>query len=348
MKIAPLIRALDRRDRFHARLVHTGQHYDDRMSHRFFRDLGIRPPDTDLGVGSASHAVQTGTVMIHFDDFLDQHAADMVVVVGDVNSTIACALTAVKRGIPVAHVEAGLRSFDRAMPEEVNRILTDSIADLLFTTEPDGGKNLTAEGIPAERIRFIGNVMVDTLLHHVEEAKTIDPPCDLPERFALVTVHRPSNVDAAGDLEEITAVLSTVSEKIPVVFPLHPRTEAKLEEHALRSFLENAPSIRLLPPLGYLAFLRLMLDTTVILTDSGGIQEESTALGVPCITLRENTERPITVSGGTNEVCGRDREKILAVVTDVLEGRGKQGRIPDLWDGAAAERFAEELESFFF
>lgn len=346
MKIAPLLRAMDARPRLATTLVHTGQHYDDEMSLNFFRDLGIRPPDVDLEVGSASHAVQTGTVMIRFDDYLDSHGADMVAVVGDVNSTIACTLTAVKRGIPVAHVEAGLRSFDREMPEEINRILTDSISDLLFTTEGEGEKNLLAEGIPADRIHFIGNVMVDSLFHHREEAERLAPPCAMPDRFALVTLHRPSNVDRKEDLEKVVAILLEMSDSLPVLFPVHPRTGRKLIDFGLKSRLDEASSVTLLPPLGYLGFLRLMLSTTLILTDSGGIQEESTALGIPCLTMRENTERPITVHQGTNEVCGTDRKKIIRVTREVLEGRGKRGRIPEKWDGKAAERFAAIVENY--
>jgi len=344
MKIAPLLRAMEDRPHIETILVHTGQHYDDEMSGNFFRDLGMRPPDVDLEGGSASHAVQTGTVMIRFDEFLDRTRVDRVVVVGDVNSTIACAVTAVKRGIPVAHVEAGLRSFDRAMPEEVNRVLTDSISDLLFTTEADGEKNLIAEGIPPGRIHFIGNVMVDSLFHHREEAKRIEPPCPLPERFGLVTLHRPSNVDRKEDLEKVASILVEISESLPLLFPIHPRTSRKLEEFNLKNRIDEASSIVVLPPLGYIDFLRLMMDASLILTDSGGIQEESTALGIPCITMRENTERPITVEEGTNEVCGTDREKINRVLRDVLEGRGKKGRVPEWWDGKSADRFAAIVE----
>lgn len=347
MKIAPLLRALDGGARFRTVLVHTGQHYDDAMSRSFFRDLGMRPPDVDLEVGSASHAVQTGTVMIRFDRFLDEHRIDLAVVVGDVNSTIACALTAVKRGIPVAHVEAGLRSFDRDMPEEINRLLTDAIAELLFTTEEDARKNLLAEGIPDGRIHFIGNVMVDTLFHHREEAKLLEPPCALPDRYGLVTLHRPSNVDRKEDLEKAVAVLREVSESIPLVFPIHPRTGRRLEEFGLEKSLKTkGGGVVTLPPLGYLQFLRLMLSATLVLTDSGGIQEETTALGIPCATMRENTERPITVERGTNTVCGTDRKKIARVVEDVLAGRGREGRIPEKWDGRAALRFAEAVEQF--
>ncbi len=346
MKIAPLLRALDARPGFTTRLVHTGQHYDEDMARSFFRDLGMRPPDVDLEVGSASHGVQTGRIMILFDELLDREEADLVLVVGDVNSTIACALVAVKRGIPVAHVEAGLRSRDRAMPEEINRILTDSISDLLFTTEETAAPNLHAEGIPDSKIHFAGNVMVDTLFHHRAEAAKIALP-DVPERFALVTLHRPSNVDDPVNLKRVVSILVQSARTIPLVFPVHPRTAAKLRETGLRETLESTPGVHLLPPSNYLTFVRLLLAAQVVLTDSGGIQEESTALGVPCITLRENTERPITVSEGTNEVCGLDEEKIAHVLAEAVQGRGKSGRVPKLWDGKAAERIVDELTIYF-
>lgn len=346
MKIAPLLRALDARDGFETRLVHTGQHYDEDMAHSFFRDLGMRAPDIDLEVGSASHGVQTGRIMILFDELLDREHADLVLVVGDVNSTIACALVAVKRGIPVAHVEAGLRSRDRAMPEEINRILTDSISDLLFTTEETAAPNLHAEGIPDEKIHFAGNVMVDTLFHHRSEAAKIPLPA-VPERFALVTLHRPSNVDDSASLKRVVSILIESAGTIPLVFPVHPRTAAKLDDSGLRKTLEQSPDVHLLPPANYLTFVRLLLAARVVMTDSGGIQEESTALGIPCITLRENTERPITVSEGTNEVCGLDERKIASVLADAVAGRGKSGRVPKLWDGKAADRIIDTLTTYF-
>ncbi len=343
MKIAPVLRALETDPRFDPVLVHTGQHYDDEMATRFFRDLGIRSPDVDLEVGSASHGRQTGTIMIRFDKFLDNDSVDCVVVVGDVNSTIACTLVAVKRGVMVAHVEAGLRSYDREMPEEVNRVLTDSISDLLFTTEEDALSNLEREGIDPGRVHFVGNVMVDTLFHHKEEAMRIVPPGGSTPPFGLVTIHRPSNVDEKKSLKRIVSILIEASAVRRLVFPVHPRTGAALDRFDLRTVLENENNIELMPPLGYLEFLRLLILCDVVLTDSGGIQEESTALGVPCITLRENTERPITVSEGTNEVCGTDRDRILQVLGDVAAGRGKTGRIPARWDGRAAERIVEVL-----
>jgi UDP-N-acetylglucosamine 2-epimerase (non-hydrolysing) len=345
MKIAPVARALRKNPRFAVRLLHTGQHYDDEMAHRFFRDLGLERPDTDLGVGSLSHARQTAAIMERFDEHLDREGADLVVVVGDVNSTIACALTAVKRGILVAHVEAGLRSFDRAMPEEINRILTDAIAHFLFTTERSAGENLRREGIPEERVFFVGNVMVDTLLAHRERALAEPRASTRPPRgYALATFHRPSNVDRAEDLRRLVDILLDASLCIPIVFPVHPRTRERLERFDLLRPLAACGAIDLLPPQGYLAFLRLMAEARAVLTDSGGIQEETTALGIPCLTLRTTTERPITVEEGTNVVCGQDREKILAALDEALAGRGKAGRVPERWDGCAAERIAAVLD----
>jgi len=346
MKIAPVARALRRKpERFRVHLLHTGQHYDDAMSRAFFRDLGLDEPDTDLGVGSLSHAKQTATVMQRFDDHLDRIPTDLVIVVGDVNSTIACALTAVKRGISVAHVEAGLRSFDREMPEEINRILTDAIAHFLFITEREADENLRREGIDEDRIHFVGNVMVDSLLAHRERALgEMRVTGREPGSYGLVTLHRPSNVDRAEDLRRMVRILSTSAERIPLVLPLHPRTRRSLEQHRLLAELTGVRAIELLDPLGYLAFLRLMAEARVVLTDSGGIQEETTVLGIPCITLRENTERPVTVKEGTNTVCGSDREKVLEVLDDLLEGKGKSGRVPELWDGRAAERIADVLD----
>ncbi|MBM3320996.1 MAG: UDP-N-acetylglucosamine 2-epimerase (non-hydrolyzing) [Candidatus Eisenbacteria bacterium] len=345
MKIAPVARALRRNSLFAVRLLHTGQHYDDEMAHRFFRDLGLERPDTDLGVGSLSHARQTAAIMERFDEHLDRERADLVIVVGDVNSTIACALTAVKRGILVAHVEAGLRSFDRSMPEEINRILTDAIAHFLFTTERSAGENLRREGIPVERVFFVGNVMVDTLLAHRDRALA-EPRVSTrpPGSYALATLHRPSNVDREEDLRQAVDILLEAALRVPVVFPVHPRTRERLERFGLVRSLAAPGGIDLLPPQGYLAFLRLMAEARVVLTDSGGIQEETTALGIPCITLRTTTERPITVEEGTNVVCARDREKIVAALEEAVAGRGKAGRVPEKWDGKAAGRIAAVLD----
>ncbi|MFH1279730.1 MAG: UDP-N-acetylglucosamine 2-epimerase (non-hydrolyzing) [Candidatus Eisenbacteria bacterium] len=345
MKVAPVIRALRGRPRYRVHLLHTGQHYDDDMSLRFFRDLGLERPDTDLEVGSLSHARQTAAVMERFDAFLDREPADLVLVVGDVNSTIACALTAVKRGIRVGHVEAGLRSYDREMPEEINRVLTDAISHLLFITEKSADENLRKEGVPGDRIHFVGNVMVDSLLANREKALRAERATSRGAgAYGLVTLHRPSNVDRPEDLERLTSILIRAAAEIPLVFPVHPRTKERLERFGLRDRLHRAEGIDLLPPQGYLSFLRLLAESKVVLTDSGGIQEETTALGIPCATLRQNTERPVTVESGTNTVCGSDPDLVLGVVKNAIGGRGKAGRIPEKWDGRAAERIADVLD----
>jgi UDP-N-acetylglucosamine 2-epimerase (non-hydrolysing) len=352
MKMAPLLAALARTPGLpRAVLVHTGQHYDVAMSDRLFADLRLPEPDVNLEVGSASHAVQTAEIMRRFEPVLERERASLVVVVGDVNSTLACSLVAVKRGVPVAHVEAGLRSFDRAMPEEINRLLTDQIAEFLYTTERTAADNLEREGVPAERIAFVGNVMIDSLRASLPRAV---PPeetlrrAGLPAtpRFALVTLHRPSNVDHPDALGESLAVLRDVSERVPLVCPLHPRTQTNIERFGLHALLAT-PRIAVLPPQGYLETLGLMANAAVVLTDSGGIQEETTALGVPCLTLRENTERPVTVAQGTNTIVGRDRALALRLVDEILAGGGKRGRAPELWDGNAAERIAEHLAGWY-
>lgn len=357
-KIAPIMRALSHPDsQLSATLLHTGQHYDAAMKHSFFEQLSIPEPDIDLGVGSGTHAVQTAEVMKRFEPVLDELQPAVVLVVGDVNSTIACALVAVKKGVPVVHVEAGLRSFDRAMPEEINRVLTDQISELLFTTERAAAANLLREGIDPSKIHFVGNVMIDTLLYNAERA--IDSRLTLQsaglglERgYGLVTLHRPSNVDDPLVLSSLVDTLLTISTDLHLVFPVHPRTLQQLQKHDLLARLE-ASRIALLEPQGYLQMLGLMKDARVVLTDSGGIQEETTALGVPCITLRDNTERPITVSEGTNMLAGSDPEKILAAFHQVMnessqgvqEGR-KVGRIPEYWDGHAAERIVEVIRTW--
>lgn len=350
MKIAPLMRAFARESALGATLVHTGQHYDKAMKSSFFEQLDIPEPDVDLEVGSASHAVQTAEIMKRFEPEMERLRADAILVVGDVNSTIACALVAAKKGIPIIHVEAGLRSYDRSMPEEINRVLTDQLSDLLYTTERDAGHNLATEGIDPARVRFVGNVMIDNLLHTRERCP--DPQAvlsrfSIPDRvwkaggYGMTTLHRPSNVD---DPQVLRALLETIGElagALPIVFPAHPRTLARIQSAGLdRLFGED---FMLLPPLGYLDMLSLMAAAKVLLTDSGGIQEETTALGVPCITLRENTERPITVSAGTNSVVGRDPERIRATFDSVLTSGGKAGRVPELWDGRAAERVAADI-----
>jgi len=333
-------------------LVHTGQHYDRDMSDRLFEDLRLPHPDVNLEVGSGSHAIQTSEVMRRFEPVLDAHQASCVLVVGDVNSTLACTLVAVKMGVPVAHVEAGLRSFDRGMPEEVNRVVTDQLADLLYTTERSAEGNLIREGISADRIRFVGNVMIDSLLANREFAQSpvqtltaagADPAVlEGVGGYGVVTLHRPSNVDQAETLRPLLEVFREISTRLPLVFALHPRTRANIERLGLQSLLADR-RIVLLPPQGYLQMLGLMADAAVILTDSGGLQEEATALGVPCLTLRENTERPITVTEGTNALVGRDIPAIRERVADILVGRGKRGRLPELWDGNAAKRIAADL-----
>jgi UDP-N-acetylglucosamine 2-epimerase (non-hydrolysing) len=344
MKIAPIAAELGRRsDEFQALLVHTGQHYDEAMSDAFFSDLGIPRPDINLEVGSASHAEQTARVMMAFEPVVLEHRPDWVVVVGDVNSTLAATLVAVKLGVKVAHVEAGLRSRDRRMPEEINRLATDALADLLLTPSRDGDANLLAEGIPPERIVFVGNIMIDTLLAHRERARSSGVLERLGLRsgsYAALTLHRPSNVDDRDTLAGIVGALGRIGERLPIVFPVHPRTRGRIAEFGI-----HVPSsIRLVDPLGYLDFLKLYSESRLVLTDSGGIQEETTALGIPCLTLRENTERPVTVTEGTNQIVGSDPERIVAAAEDILDGRVRlEGRIPELWDGRAAGRIADAL-----
>jgi UDP-N-acetylglucosamine 2-epimerase (non-hydrolysing) len=356
MKIAPIMRALaSPRYAITPRLIHTGQHYDDEMSRRFFEQLGIGQADTDLGVGSGSHAVQTAEIMKRFEPVLDEADPLAVLVVGDVNSTIACALTAVKKGVPIFHVEAGLRSGDRSMPEEINRVLTDQLSDLLFTTERAALQNLVREGIDPSRVHFVGNVMIDTLRESAGRAvpaeRTLqgadNPPLFFGEDgFGLLTLHRPSNVDDGGVLRGLLGEMRHLSERLPLVFPMHPRTAARIAAENLVSVIAT-PRIFSTAPLGYLEMLGLMARARLVLTDSGGIQEETTALGVPCITLRDNTERPITVDEGTNVVVGTRLEAIRAAANEVLESGGKAGRIPEHWDGRAAERIARIIDDWF-
>jgi UDP-N-acetylglucosamine 2-epimerase (non-hydrolysing) len=353
MKMAPILRAVAERPELPgAVLIHTGQHYDVAMNHRLFDDLELPEPDINLEVGSASHAVQTAEVMRRFEPIVDELAPSCVIVVGDVNSTLAASLVAAKKRTPVVHVEAGLRSFDRDMPEEVNRVLTDQLADVLYTTERSAAENLAREGIAAERIRFVGNVMIDSLLRHRARAVApretlaragVDPALAGAERgFGVVTLHRPSNVDEPTALGTALAILADVATRLPLVWPLHPRTRAVIDRHGFAATLAAAP-IALLPPQGYLEMVGLLAGARVVVTDSGGIQEETTALGVPCLTMRENTERPITVEHGTNTIVGRDGARVLACVDDILATGGKRGRVPELWDGQAARRIAEHL-----
>jgi len=350
MKIAPVMRALGQPGRrLSARLLHTGQHYDEAMKHAFFHQLGIPEPDIDLEVGSGSHAVQTAEIMKRFEPVLDERPPAAVLVVGDVNSTIACALVAVKKGIPVIHVEAGLRSGDRSMPEEINRILTDQISDQLFITERSARDNLLREGVAGEKIHFVGNVMIDTLRFNLDKAvpaeRTLASLSGTGPEYGLLTLHRPSNVDDPAVLERLLGLLAELSGELPLVFPVHPRTRQAIRRAGLERLLGES-RIHLLEPLGYLEMLGLMRDARLVLTDSGGIQEETTALGVPCITLRENTERPITVEEGTNTITGSDPRRIRAVFDEIMAGGGKGGRVPELWDGRAAERIVDVLEAW--
>ncbi|MCK6558243.1 UDP-N-acetylglucosamine 2-epimerase (non-hydrolyzing) [candidate division KSB1 bacterium] len=346
MKIAPLIDEMRRHPDLAATLVHTGQHYDEKMSKLFFQDLGLPKPDVYLGVGSGGHGEQTGKVMIEFEKILNANKPDIVLVVGDVNSTIACGLVAVKMGVQLAHVEAGLRSFDRTMPEEINRILTDQISDYLFLTERAAKENLLREGISADKIHFVGNVMIDSLLKQREHAERSAILNDLKleaGRYGLITLHRPSNVDVRENLENILQALFDLQRDLPLVFPVHPRTRKQMKLFGLEERVAAAANLILTDPLGYLDFLKLMAHARLVVTDSGGIQEETTVLGVPCLTVRENTERPVTVSEGTNIVIGMSRERILEESYEILAGRGKAGRRPELWDGRAAERIVQVL-----
>ncbi len=353
MKMAPILRALAaHQPALPALLVHTGQHYDQGMSHQLFEDLGLPRPDLNLEVGSGSHAVQTAEVMRRFEPALDEHQPSCVLVVGDVNSTLACTLVAVKKGVPVVHVEAGLRSYDRKMPEEINRVLTDQVADRLYTTERSALDNLLREGISADRVAFVGNVMIDSLVTNRPHARPIadtlaahgiDPALLAHARgHGVVTLHRPSNVDDADTLRSLLGVLREVSVSLPLVFALHPRTRNNIERFGLADMIDHQ-RMALLPPQGYLEMLGLMRDATLVLTDSGGLQEETTALGVPCLTLRENTERPITAEQGTNTLVGRNPQAIRQGVAEILRGDGKRGRVPELWDGHAADRIAADL-----
>ncbi|MET0648630.1 MAG: UDP-N-acetylglucosamine 2-epimerase (non-hydrolyzing) [Pyrinomonadaceae bacterium] len=349
MKVAPVVEAMrGRAGEFAPTVVHTGQHYDERMSDAFFRDLGLPEPDVHLGVGSGSHAQQTAAVMQKFEPVVAERKPDWVVVVGDVNSTLACALVCSKMGVPVAHVEAGLRSRDRTMPEEINRLLTDQLSELLLTPSADADRNLIGEGIPAERIRLVGNVMIDSLLKQLERAKGSRVREELGvagSDYAVVTLHRPSNVDDPRVLRGILSALKRLGERLPIVFPIHPRTRKNLDEFGLLEANETDARVRLVEPLGYLDFLRLYSGARLVLTDSGGIQEETTALGVPCLTLRENTERPVTVELGTNRVVGTDPERIFAEADKALANveQNEPPRVPPLWDGNTAGRILDAL-----
>ncbi|UCD84845.1 MAG: UDP-N-acetylglucosamine 2-epimerase (non-hydrolyzing) [Deltaproteobacteria bacterium] len=370
MKVAPIIRAIKRHNRLINKvLVHTGQHYDYEMSKVFFEDLELPEPDIYLGAGSGSHAEQTGQIMIKFEEVLLEGKPDLVVVVGDVNSTIACALASVKLHIPVAHVEAGLRSFDRTMPEEINRLLTDAISDYLFTPSPDADENLKNEGIPDSKIFLVGDIMVDSLLFNLEKAKkskilerlglrkSLSDGGSLTTDYSLLTLHRPSNVDDKDSFSKIIAALTEIAKRIPIIFPAHLRTKKQIETFGLRRHFNDMGSgrrkktvnkgIYLLEPLGYLDFLNLMMQAKFVLTDSGGIQEETTVLDIPCLTLRDTTERPITISQGTNVLVWNNTQKIINEAFKVLDGKGKQGKAYELWDGKTAPRIVDILVNSF-
>ena len=347
MKIAPIVREMRRREsHFKPLIVHTGQHYDEAMSDSFFADLDIPKPDYHLEIGSASHAVQTAKIMTAFEPVVLAEKPDWVLVVGDVNSTIACALVCSKLGVRVAHVEAGLRSGDMAMPEEVNRLLTDRISDLLLTPSTDGDENLLKEGIAPEKIKFVGNVMIDSLFYSLEKSKKSNIREDLnlkAKEYAVLTLHRPSNVDEKETFDGILKALAEISAKIPIIFPAHPRTKSRISEFGFEKLIENS-NIKFIEPLGYLDFLRLYSGAKIVLTDSGGLQEETTALEIPCLTLRENTERPITIEMGTNNLVGTNRTKITKTAFDVLDRKSSQdAKIPPLWDGKTAERICDAL-----
>ncbi len=356
MKMAPILRAFGgHRPSLPTLLVHTGQHYDNDMNDRLFVDLRLPHPDLNLEVGSGTHAVQTAEVMRRFEPVLDAQRPSCVLVVGDVNSTLACTLVCAKKGVPVVHVEAGLRSFDRAMPEEINRVLTDQMADRLYTTERSALANLLREGVAEERVCFVGNVMIDSLLANRAFARPAATTLQMagfdpgiigdPQGYGVVTLHRPSNVDSEQRLALLLGVLREVSDQLPLVFALHPRTRANIERFGLGELL-NSRRIVLLPPQGYLEMLGLMVAAKLVLSDSGGLQEETTALGVPCLTIRENTERPITIEQGTNTLVGCDARAIRQGVDEILSGAGKTGRVPEFWDGRAAERIAADLSSW--
>jgi UDP-N-acetylglucosamine 2-epimerase (non-hydrolysing) len=343
MKAAPVFRAFAQQPGVSQTLVHTGQHYDVNMSDVFFQELGISEPDVNLRVGSGSHAQQTGEVMIRLEPVILERNPDWVFVYGDVNSTAAAAMVCSKLLVKVAHVEAGLRSFDRTMPEEINRLVTDQLATLLFTPSQDGNDNLLREGTAPERIRLVGNVMIDTLVRLLPKAQGYSRP-DLPERYALVTMHRPSNVDDAAFLQDLLDTLIDLSRQLPFIFPVHPRTRQRIATFGLVEGIHSG--LQLTDPLSYLEFLSMQAKATVVITDSGGIQEETTFLHVPCVTVRENTERPITTTLGTNVLVGRDMRKLREEVGRVLEGRHSQGEVPPLWDGKASLRIVQETIDF--
>ena len=349
MKIAPIQREMNAANNsITPFLIHTGQHYDERMSKFFFEDLQLPQPDIYLGVRSGSHATQTAKIMMDFEKVCLDEKPDMVLVVGDVNSTVACSLVAAKLSIPVVHVEAGLRSFDRRMPEELNRLVTDALSDHLFVTEKSGLENLANEGVDASKIHFVGNVMIDSLAYFLEKAdqSSILEQLEIGERqYALVTLHRPSNVDNPDNFMKIITAFEEIAQDIPIIFPIHPRTKKNIERFGLHDRVASLTNLKLLEPIGYLDFMKLTKSCKFVMTDSGGIQEETTYLGIPCLTLRENTERPITVEVGSNEIVGTDTDRIISLAKQILAGEWKTGQVPELWDGQAARRIVDVLKS---
>lgn len=350
MKMAPLFKEFEKYpDKYKPILVHTGQHYDEKMSKFFFVDLGMPEPHAYLQVGSGTHGEQTARIIERYEDYiLSNEIPDLVIVAGDVNSTLACALVARKLHIPVAHLEAGLRSFDEEMPEEINRVLTDRISGILLTPSPDGDDNLINEGVSRDKIHFVGNIMIDSLIGHREKAdeSTILDDLGVVGEYALVTLHRPSNVDEAAGLEMILSAFAEIGKKIKLVFPMHPRTSNNIERLGLEEMLAAIPNLIITEPVGYLDFMKLQMNAKFVLTDSGGIQEESTFFGVPCLTLRENTERPITITEGTNQLVPLDSVSIIKYSEEILAGKVKEGRIPEYWDGKTAERVVEVVGEY--
>ena len=358
VKVAPLLDEMGRHPEMESILVHTGQHYDHEMSMAFFEDLQIPAPHMNLGVGSGTTVTQTAEIMLRLERVIEETQPDVVLVVGDVNSTLSAALTAAKMGRPLAHVKAGLRSFDRTMPEELNRVLTDAMADFLFVTEPSGVENLRREGRPAEKIYLVGNVMIDALTRFLPRAKLYPIPIEFQARdnsrdtvnskFGLVTLHRPSTVDNLATFRGIWAALEVIAKEVPLIFPAHPRTQGRMVECGFYGSRHGKSSgIRVVPPMSYLQFLRLQSEATLMITDSGGVQEETTAMGIPCLTVRENTERPITLTEGTNLLVGLDRRRLVEEARKVLHGKGKKGRVPKLWDGRASARIVQTLADHF-
>jgi UDP-N-acetylglucosamine 2-epimerase (non-hydrolysing) len=349
MKVGPVYFELKKHSRYTPLLIHTGQHYDKNLSEIFFEQLGFPKPDVYLGVGSGTHGVQTAKIMIAFEQFLLQEKPDLVLVAGDVNSTVACAIDAVKLHIPVAHLEAGLRSYDRRMPEEINRIETDCISNMLLTHSKDANENLIREGISKDKIFLVGNAMIDSLVKYekqAERSKTMDELDLKKHSYALITLHRPSNVDDRDNLEIILNAFAEISEKIPLVFPMHPRTRKQLSVFGLEEKVDAITNLKLIDPIGYLDFLKLEKYAKFVLTDSGGIQEETTVFGVPCLTLRENTERPITIELGTNQLVELNKDVIVQKVSEILNEKYKKGSIPPLWDGHTAERVVQIMDTF--